>query len=73
MIAHIGDRLVLEGTHLGDGRRVGIIAAVGHADGTPPYHVRWLDDGRTTLIFPGAEARIEPAIHAPTGAAGVTS
>jgi hypothetical protein len=61
MIAHIGDRLVLESTSLGDTRRVGIITALAHADGGPPYQVRWLDDGRTTLIFPGAEARIEPA------------
>ncbi|MEV4346476.1 DUF1918 domain-containing protein [Actinoplanes sp. NPDC049596] len=59
MIARIGDRIVLEGTHLGDSRRIGVITAVGHADGGPPYEVRWLDDGRTTLIFPGAEARIE--------------
>ena len=36
-----------------------IITAVGHPDGAPPYQVRWLDTGRTTLIFPGAEARIE--------------
>ena len=59
MIAHIGDRLVLEGTQLGEARRTGIITAVAHADGGPPYQVRWLDDGRTTLIFPGAESRIE--------------
>lgn len=60
MIAHIGDRIVLEGIHLGDRQRVGIVTAVCHEDGAPPYRVRWLDDGRTTLIFPGAEARVEP-------------
>jgi hypothetical protein len=60
MIAQVGDRIVLESTHLGDDRRVGIITVVGHADGAPPYQVRWLDSGRTTLIFPGAEAHIEP-------------
>jgi len=59
MIAHVGDQIVLEGTHLGDHRRVGVITSVG-ADGNPPYQVRWLDDGRTTMIFPGPEARIEP-------------
>jgi len=64
MIAHIGDRIVLEGTHLGDARRTGIIMAVAHADGGPPYQVRWLDDGRTSLIFPGAEALIEPVTRA---------
>jgi len=61
MIAHIGDRLVLDGIHLGDARRVGTITAVGHPDGAPPYEVRWLADGTTTLIFPGPDAHLEPA------------
>lgn len=65
MNAHIGDRLVLEGTPMGDRRRVGVITAVCHADGAPPYRVRWLDDGRTTLIFPGPEARVEPPTAVP--------
>jgi hypothetical protein len=60
MMGHVGDRLVLEGTNLSDSRRVGIITAVRHDDGAPPYLVRWLADGRTSLIFPGPEARIEP-------------
>jgi hypothetical protein len=59
MMGHVGDRLVLDGT-LSDSRRVGIITAVRHDDGAPPYLVRWLADGRTSLIFPGPEARIEP-------------
>jgi hypothetical protein len=59
MIAHVGDRLVLEGTHLDDVRRVGVITGVGHDDGAPPYYVRWQEDGRMTMIFPGPEARIE--------------
>ena len=63
MNAHIGDRLVREGTHLGDGRRTAVITALRHSDGSPPYEVRWLDDGRTTLIFPGPQAHIEPATH----------
>lgn len=64
MIAHIGDRIVMDGKHVGDARRVGVITGVGHVDGTPPYQVQWLDDGRTTLIFPGVEARVEPAAEA---------
>lgn len=59
MIAQIGDRIILEGTHLGDPRRAGIVVGVTHEDGAPPYQVRWIDDGRTSLIFPGAEAHIE--------------
>ncbi|MCA2218994.1 DUF1918 domain-containing protein [Jidongwangia harbinensis] len=68
MFAHIGDRLVVEGTHLGDVRRVGIITAVTHTDGAPPYTVRWLDDGRTSLIFPGPAARVEPPTPHPVHA-----
>jgi len=61
MNAQIGDRLVLEGTHVGDARRIAVITAVQHADGSPPYEVQWLDSGRRTLIFPGPQAHIEPA------------
>ncbi|GAA3340536.1 hypothetical protein GCM10020358_28530 [Amorphoplanes nipponensis] len=69
MKAHIGDRLVLEGTHLGDARRTAVITGLPHGDGSPPYEVRWLDDGRTTLIYPGPQGRIEP----PDPADGVPS
>lgn len=65
MIAHVGDRIILEGTHLGDARRIGVIIAVSRPDGSPPYQVRWLDDGHTTLIFPGAEAHVEADAAAP--------
>jgi len=59
MIAQVGDRLVLNGIHLGDTGRIGVITDVRHSDGTPPYQVRWLDDGHETLVFPGPEAHIE--------------
>jgi hypothetical protein len=59
MKAKVGDRLIMEGTHIGDGRRVGVVVEVQHADGTPPYVIRWLDTGHRTLVFPGASARIE--------------
>jgi hypothetical protein len=62
MIAHVGDRLVLKGVHVGDLRRIGVITAVHHSDGTPPYQVRW-PDGHVALIFPGPEAHVEPATH----------
>jgi hypothetical protein len=61
MRAHVGDRLIVEGIHVGDPRRVGVIVALRHEDGTPPYVVRWLDDGHEGLIFPGSESRIEPS------------
>jgi hypothetical protein len=49
--------LVVEGTHVGDGRREGLITDVPHPDGSPPYLVRWLD-GHEALVFPGPDSRI---------------
>ena len=65
MNAHVGDRLILEGVHGGDCWRTGIVIELRHPDGTPPYLVRWLDDGHEALVFHGPDARIEP----PTGRA----
>jgi hypothetical protein len=59
MKAQIGDRLVMESIHVGERRRVGVILELRHPDGTPPYLVRWEDDGHEGLIFPGPECRIE--------------
>lgn len=61
MKANVGDRLIEEGTHVGDHRRIGVITALRHDDGTPPYVVRWLDTEHETLVYPGPDARIEPA------------
>jgi len=65
MNAHIGDQLVVEGTRIGDARRIGVITAIPHDDGTPPYQVRWLDTGHTSLIFPGVEAHVETDVRTP--------
>ncbi|MFG3441118.1 DUF1918 domain-containing protein [Nonomuraea sp. NPDC047897] len=59
MKAAVGDRLVVHSTHEGDARRVGVIVALRHDDGTPPYVVRWLDDEHETLVFPGPDAHVE--------------
>ena len=34
---------------------------VPHADGSPPYEVRWTDDERTSLVFPGSDTTIVPS------------
>jgi hypothetical protein len=60
MKARLGDRVVVDALRLGGERRIGIITAVEHEDGTPPYRVRWLSDGRTTLFYPGPETHVEP-------------
>ena len=55
MRARVGDRLVADGT---DGHRVCEIIGVNHADGSPPYVVRWLTDGHIALLFPGPYTRL---------------
>lgn len=60
MQANVGDRLIVEGTRVGHRRRVGVITEVSHTDHTPPYMVRWLDDGHEALVFPGPDARVSP-------------
>ena len=53
-------RLVMEGTHVGTPRRVGVVLEVHGKDGAPPYRVRWLDSGHETLCFPGPDAHVQP-------------
>lgn len=57
MHARIGDRLIVEG----DPARTGLIVAVPHDDGTPPYIVKWLASGHIAMVSPGQFARIIPA------------
>lgn len=69
MKAHIGDRIIVAGVHVGIQNRIGVITGVEHPDGSPPYTVRWLEDDHTSLFFPGAEGRIEPADREPAAPA----
>jgi Domain of unknown function (DUF1918) len=59
MYAAAGDRLVIHGAHLGTPDRDAEILEVRHDDGTPPYFVRWSDDGHESLVFPGPDATVE--------------
>ena len=70
MQANVGDQLIVEGARVGHRRRVGVITEVGHTDHTPPYTVRWLDDGHEALVFPGPDAHVRPKAddEAPGGA-----
>jgi hypothetical protein len=54
MRAQVGDRLVI-GVNP---ERVGLIIAVPHADGTPPYVVRWLSTGHIAMVSPGQFGRV---------------
>ncbi len=67
MKAMVGDRLVINGTNLGDRRRVGIVTGVAHPDGSPPYVVRWLEDNHESVVFPGPTAHVESSEAEPVG------
>ena len=58
MYAEKHDRLVLRNFRLAGPSRDGEILEVFHLDGSPPYRVRWSDDGRESLIFPGVDAYV---------------
>jgi hypothetical protein len=61
--AEIGDRLVVRSLHVDGPVRDGEIIEVRHPDGTPPYVVRWSDDGHEALVFPGPDAYVEHFQH----------
>lgn len=57
MEAAVGDRIVVAAANLSGHMRDGEIIKVG-SHGAPPYLVRWSDDGRETLFFPGPDAHV---------------
>ena len=63
MHASIGDRLVIKGHRVGEPDRDAEILEVHGQDGTPPYVVRWSEDGHEGLFFPGSDAVIEHFSH----------
>lgn len=63
MFAAVGDRLVIRSAHLGEPVRDGEILAVRHADGSPPYLVRWEDTGHESLVYPGPDAVVQHFAH----------
>ena len=65
MKARVGDRLVR------DGGRVCEIIRLHHADGSPPYVVRWLSDGHIALLYPGPYTRLVRQQGSQVGAAGL--
>ena len=67
MNAAVGNWLVIRGRTLDDPVREGLVVEVRHPDGSPPYLVRWLDDDRVSLVFPGPDAALLQA--APHGGA----
>jgi len=54
MKARVGDRLLPHGEQ----RRAGVIIGLQHADGSPPYVVKWRSGGHIALVFPGPYTKI---------------
>jgi hypothetical protein len=67
MNATVGDQLLILSNELQRPIRDGEIVEVHGKDGAPPYLVRWSDTGRTTLVFPGSDARVH-STHASSAA-----
>jgi Domain of unknown function (DUF1918) len=55
-MAQVGDWLVQDG----DSGRAAQIIGLPHADGSPPYVIRWQSTGHIALVFPGPFTRIAP-------------
>lgn len=60
MQAQAGDWLVVHSHTEGQHDRRAEILGVG-AGGAPPYSVRWTDDGREAVVFPGPDAQVMTA------------
>jgi hypothetical protein len=58
MHAQVGNWLVIRSRFLDTPVRLGQIVEVSHPDGGPPYVVRWSDDDRTSVVFPGPDAAV---------------
>ena len=67
MFAAVGDRLVVKSTHVGGPVRDGEILEVRGPQGSPPYLVRWSDNGHETLVYPGPDAQVEHFEQEPLG------
>lgn len=63
MHANVGDRLVIKGHHVGEPDRDAEILETRGDDGAAPFLVRWDDDGHEGLVFPGADAVVQPVVH----------
>jgi hypothetical protein len=57
-----GDRLVILSRQINKPVREGEILEVRGPSGGPPYRVRWSDTGHETLLYPGTDAQVEPAV-----------
>ncbi|MGY1812313.1 DUF1918 domain-containing protein [Blastococcus sp. SYSU D00820] len=68
MRAEVGNWLVVHSRRVDQVVREGRIVEVPHADGSPPYVVRWRDDDRVSVVYPGPDTEIRLAEPAHEGA-----
>ena len=59
MKATVGDRIVVQGVHVGDHGRTGEVLEVYGENGDPPFVVRWDDDGHESTFWPSSDAHVE--------------
>ena len=58
MRAHPGDWPVVETSTVGRHSMRGQIEEVSGPTGEPPFRIRWTDDDRVSIVFPGPDARV---------------
>ncbi|HEY7629981.1 MAG TPA: DUF1918 domain-containing protein [Thermoleophilaceae bacterium] len=58
-----GDRLVIRGHHVGELPRDAEVLEVLGENGSPPFLVRWEDDGRVSRFYPSSDAYVEHFKH----------
>lgn len=63
LTATVGDHLIIRGHRVGEPERDAEILEVRGPDGSPPYLVRWNEDGHESLLFPGSDAFIRHFDH----------
>ena len=53
-----GDRLVVKAHHQGEAEHDAEVLEVLGEDGSPPYLVRWEEDGHESRLYPGEDVHI---------------
>jgi hypothetical protein len=59
MTARTGDRVTVDGHHVGSPPRHGVITEVLGGSGTAHYQVRW-DSGESSIVYPQSDFRVTP-------------
>jgi Domain of unknown function (DUF1918)/Domain of unknown function (DUF1876) len=61
MEAHVGDQFIVNSRIAGQPPRTGeIVECIDEGGLTPHFRVRW-SDGHESIVYPGGDARVEPA------------